>query len=130
MTDEKDKRFPERVLKRYADLVLHHIYQCGGRQRYVPLVEIEDALGLEQPLILHICGTHLLGEVHVAERPPAELEESEEYCSPVDRELMREMFARPHIRIRPDAVRLTQAELISSNKRCRAAKKMKGRRRN
>ena len=130
MTDEENKRFPERVLKRYADLILHHIYQCGGRNRYVPLMEIEDALGLEQPLVLDICRTHLLGEVHVAERPPAELEESEEFCTAVDRELMRELFARPHIRIRPEAVRLTEAELLTSHKKCKAAKKLKGRRRN
>jgi len=130
MTDKNNRSFPERVLKRYADLILRHIYQRDGRRRYVALDEIEDVLGLEQTLILDICRTHLLGEVHVADRPSAELEESEEFCSAMDRELMREMFARPHVRIRPDAVRLTEAELVSSNKRCRAAKKMKGRRRN
>ncbi|MHC4954661.1 MAG: hypothetical protein ACYTGZ_12315 [Planctomycetota bacterium] len=119
MSSQESTRFPERVLKRYAELILRHVYQSGGRERYVRVAEIEDSLGLEQDLILTLCRTRLLGEVHVADRPPSELENDVDYCSPIERQLVRDLFSEPHVRIRPAAVRLTEGELLFRRKKRR-----------
>ena len=116
MSAKKNKRFPTSARKRYADLVLRAVYQGGGAERYVPLHEIEDRLGLEPDLILELCRKHLLGEIHVAWRAPAELVDGAEYQSAVEKQLIRDWFARPHLRIRPDAVRLTEVELVKKKK--------------
>ena len=111
------RRSPKSALKRYAELILRRVYQCRGRNRYVPIAEIEDALGLEQALILHLCRTRLLTELHVADRPRAELEESLECRTPLERHIIREYDAEPHVRVRPDAVRLTEHELLKRSRR-------------
>jgi len=116
-------RFPKRALERYAELLLRHVYQSGGRDRYVPVAEIEDALGLEEHLILEICRTRLLGEVHVSCRLHAEIEESMDTRTPVERRWMTLCFAEPHVRIRPGAVRLTEAELLRLGKKKDGRKK-------
>ncbi|MHC4452211.1 MAG: hypothetical protein ACYS0E_19065 [Planctomycetota bacterium] len=117
MTSKDNKRFPASARKRFADLVLRYVYQSGGRDRFVPLVEIEEELGLEPELILQICRTRLLGEIQIAERLPAELEESVEFHTPVERQLIRNYFAQPHLRVRPDLVRLTADELARRPKK-------------
>ncbi len=124
MSSEELARFPKSALKRYAEIILRHIYQCGGRERYVPVTDIEDALGLEQELILELCRTRLVGEVYVAYRPHAELEESFEF-STLERHLIRDCLTQAHVRIRPGSVRLTERELLRSGK-----KKKKRRRKN
>ncbi|MHC4850337.1 MAG: hypothetical protein ACYTEG_18085, partial [Planctomycetota bacterium] len=68
MTFKEQKRFPVSARKRFADLVLRHVYQSGGRDRFVPLLEIEEDLGLEPELILELCRSRLLGEIQIAER--------------------------------------------------------------
>jgi len=123
MRSQESTRFPKKVLERYAELLLRHVYQCGGRERYVPLAAIEDALGLEAALILTLCRTRLLGEVHVADRLHAEIEESGEFRTPVERHLLRMWMAVPHVRIRPELVRLTPEELIRAGKKHARAKK-------
>ena len=117
MSSQEPTRFPKSVLNRYSEILLRHVYQSGGRERYVPVVEIEDALGLEEELILDLCRTRLRGEVHVADRPPAELEASVDFQTPLDRHWLRLCFSQPHVRIRPDCVRLTQKELLQDDKR-------------
>jgi hypothetical protein len=119
MSSEEPTPFPNRTLKRYAELVLRHIHQSGGRARYVAVDAIEDALGLEEALILELCRTRLRGEVHLAQRLPADLEESVDCRTPVEREVMRLCFSRPHVRIRPAAVRLTAEELLRKGRRRR-----------
>jgi hypothetical protein len=119
-------RFPKRVLERYADLLLHHVYQSGGRKRYVPIAEIEDALGLEPDLILDICRTRLLGEIQVADRLREELEESAEARTAVERHCLRVFLAEPHVRIRPGAVRLTEDELLRLRKKQGRKKRKEG----
>ena len=52
--------------------------------------------------------------VHAA---PVELLESAEYESALEQEIIRECFARPHVRIRPEAVRLTSKELLPPKKK-------------
>ena len=121
-------RFPESALKRYAEIILRHVHQSGGRERYVPVAEIEDALGLEGDLILELCRTRLLGEIHVSCRPHAELEQSVEYRSPLERQWIRDCFSQPHVRIRPGRVRLTECELLK-DRRKRKKRKDKQRRR-
>lgn len=116
-------RLPRRVLKRYADLVLRQIHQAGGRSRYVAVTEIEDALGLEQELVLELCRTRLRGEVHVAERPSAELEEGTEFHTALERVLIRACFAEPHVRIRPAASRLTEGELLAEARKKKQRKR-------
>ena len=113
-------RFPKRVLKRYAELLLRYVYQHGGRERYVPIAEIEEALGLETDLLLEICRTRLLGEIHVMDRLPEELEESFEARTAIERHWLRLCYAAPHVRIRPEAVRLTEAELLPLRKKRKA----------
>lgn len=123
-------RFPKSALKRYAEILLRHVYQCGGRERYVSVAEIEDALGLEEEIILRLCRTRLLGEVHVAHRLPAELEESVECATPSERQWLRCIFSQPHVRIRHASVRLTEDELVKDpEKRKRRKKKRKKKRR-
>ncbi len=122
----ESKRFPERALERYAEILLRHVYRSGGRERYVPVAAIEDALGLEQELILSLCRTRLLGEIHVADRLPAELEECVEARMPVERHWMKLCLSEPHVRIRPGAVRLTAEELMERGQR--RARKRKARR--
>ena len=117
MATHENKRFPKSALKRYAEMVLRHVYQSGGRERYVPVSEIEDAIGLEEELIITLCRTRLMGEVHVADRAPVELLESAEYESALEQEIIRECFARPHVRIRPESVRLTSKELLPTKKK-------------
>ena len=127
MSSSKSRRFPKSVLERYAEILLRHVYQSGGRKRYVAVTEIEDALGLEPELILRLCRTHLLGEIHVAERLPAELEESIECRTPLEREWINAFYSLPHLRIRPGAIRLTEKELLKGGKRRRKEKKRKSR---
>jgi len=105
-------RPPKRVRRRYADLLLRCIHQCGGRDRYVAVEELEDALGLEPELILKLCRTRLRGEVHVAQRPPARLEAAASFSCPLEREWARFFFAEPHVRVRPPATRRTEEELL------------------
>jgi len=119
MSSHEHARFPKRALARYAEILLRHVYQSGGRERYVPLTEIEDALGLEPELILRLCRTRLRGEVHVADRLPAELAESTEYRTPLEREWLQAVYSRPHVRIRPGPVRLTEEELLRGRKKRR-----------
>jgi len=117
MSSHKSARFPASALERYAELLLRHVYQRGGRERYVPVEEIEDALGLEQELILKLCRTRLLGEIQVADRLPEELEEGIEMHTPLERQFVRDYYSRPHLRIRPGPVRLTQEELVRARKK-------------
>lgn len=124
MRFEEQKRFPKKALDRYAEILLRHVYQCGGRERYVPIAAIEDALGLEQELILNLCRTRLLGEVHVADRLHEELEDSVDCRTPFERRLMRLCFSEPHVRIRPGAVRLTEAELLKVERKRRKRKRI------
>ena len=112
MKAKKNKRIPKRALDRYAELLLRHLYQHGGRERYVPVTELEDALGIEPWRILALCRNRLLGEVHVSWRLPEEVERSTDCWSPAEKLVMRSWFPQPHIRIRPDAVRLTEDELV------------------
>ncbi|MFQ5844157.1 MAG: hypothetical protein ACE5JG_04135 [Planctomycetota bacterium] len=123
MSSRESTRFPESALERYAEILLRHVYQSGGRERYVPVAGIEDALGLEHELILELCRTRLLGEVHVADRLPAELEESIECSTPLERQWIRDCLSQPHVRIRPGAVRLTEGELLQNRKKKRAKEK-------
>lgn len=118
-------RFPKRVLERYADLLLRFVYQNGGRERYVPIGEIEDALGLEQELILDICKTRLLGEIHVTVRLREELEDSAEARTAIERHWLKLWLAEPHIRIRPGAVRLTEDELLRLRKKRTGKKRLR-----
>ena len=127
MSLDESARFPKSALKRYAEIILRHIYQCGGRERYVPVAEIEDVLGLEQELILELCRTRLVGEVYVADRPLAELEEGAAYESALERHLIRDCFSQPHVRIRPGCVRLTEQELLRAGKK-RTKRRRKSRR--
>ena len=127
MSLDESARFPKSALKRYAEIILRHIYQCGGRERYVPVAEIEDVLGLEQELILELCRTRLLGEVHVADRPLAELEEGAAYESALERHLIRDCFSQPHVRIRPGCVRLTEKELLRTGKKKKTRRRKKRR---
>ena len=123
MSSHESTHFPKRVLKRYAEILLRHVYQCGGRDRYVSVEDIADTLGLEEELILQLCRTQLLGEIHVADRIPAELQESVEFRTPLERQCARLYFSEPHVRIRPACVRLTQEELLSDRKKRSAKKK-------
>jgi hypothetical protein len=127
MPVHEPSRFPKRVLERYADLLLHHVYQHGGRKRYVPIAEIEDALGLEAELILDICRTRLLGEIHVTDRLRAELEDCAEARTAIERHWLRICLAEPHVRIRPAAVRLTEQELLRLRKKQDKRKRKLGR---
>lgn len=129
MSPKENKRFRGRVLERFADLILRHVYQSGGRERYVPVREIEDELGLEPHLILQLCRSRLLGEIQVAWRAPAELEESVEYQTPVERQIVRDCFSRPHLRVRPELVRLTPEELVKKTKKQRKKEKKNKRKR-
>lgn len=117
MPKKDSTRLSKRVRKRYAELLLRRIHQCGGRDRYVSVEELEDALGLEAELILRLCRTRLRGEVHVAERPPARLMEAEEFQTPVEQAWLRCLFTEPHVRIRPRATRLTEDELVGPKRR-------------
>jgi len=110
-------RFPKRVLKRYAELLLRHVYKSGGRERYVSVAEIEDALGLEPQLILEICRSRLRGEIQVAERLHEDLEDCAEARTAIERHWLRACLAEPHVRIRPPHVRLTEDELLSLGKK-------------
>ncbi|MHC4933011.1 MAG: hypothetical protein ACYTGV_12550 [Planctomycetota bacterium] len=117
MSSHHNTRFPKSALKRYADLILRHVYQNGGRERYVSVQEMEDTLGLEQELILDLCRTRLLGEVQIADRLPDELEDGVECRTPIERQLVRDWFSQPHVRIRPAQVRLTADELLRERKK-------------
>ncbi len=123
MPKKTSKPFTKRVLKRYAEMLLRHIHQCGGRDRYVSVEEIEDALGLEAWLVLRLCRTHLRADVHVARRAPVRLADSGDFQSTLEREWMRCLVAEPHVRIRPCAVRLTEKELLRPKKRPRRSKR-------
>ncbi len=128
MKSPQRARFPKSARKRFAEILLRHVYQCGGRERYVPVVEIEDALGLEPWLILDLARRHLGGEIHVAYRVPAELAESTEFRTALERQWIRDSFSRPHVRIRPECVRLTEEELLEGpTNRRRKRKKQKKR---
>jgi len=117
MHPEESSRFPKRVRKRYAEILLREIHQRGGRERYVPVAELEETLGLEEALILELCRTRLLGEVQIADRLPADVEDSAECRTALEREWLRCLYSRPHVRIRPAAVRLTEEELLRGRKR-------------
>ena len=121
------KRFPKRALKRYAELILRYVYQSGGRDRYVPVAEIEHELGLEPDIILQLCSVRLPGEIQIAYRPPIELEEHSEFQSPLEREWIRDRFACAHLRIRPEVVRLAADELVPDPKRRKKKNKNKRR---
>jgi len=123
----KNTRFPKAALKRYAELVLRQVYQVGGRERYIPLTELEDTLGLERWRILELCRTRLLGEIHVSWRLPAEVEESFECRSPTERLLLRACASQAHVRIRPEHVRLSEEELLHKRKKRKRKKKKKKR---
>jgi len=125
MPTYKHTRFPKSALDRYAEVLLRHVYQAGGRDRYVPVTALEDSLGLESALILRLCRTRLLGELHVADRAPADLEDDTAYRSAIEKQIIREYFARPHVRIRPEAVRLTEDELIRKRRKRKKKKKRK-----
>ncbi len=124
MSSDESARFPKSALKRYTEIILRHIYKCGGRERYVPVTDIEDALGLEQELILELCRTRLVGEVYVADRPHAELEESFE-LSTLERHLIRDCLTQPHVRIRPGCARLTEQELLKAGKKRKKRRRKK-----
>jgi hypothetical protein len=117
MSSFRYMHFPGKIQKRYAELLLRFVYQRGGRERYVPISEIEDALGLEQAWIVWLCRTRLLGEVFVTNRLPADLEESLECRTPVECEYLRLFYSRPHVRVRSSALRLTEEELLSGRKK-------------
>ncbi|MHC4959220.1 MAG: hypothetical protein ACYTGN_12700 [Planctomycetota bacterium] len=125
MSANKPKRLPKGARQRYAQVLLRYVYQHGGRERYIPLEEIENALGLEQWMAFRLCRKHLRGEVHIAHRPPADLEEGEGYRSALERQLIRDCFAKPHVRIRSDAVRFTEEELLRTRKRRKKDRKKK-----
>ena len=112
MSTRNFKRFPRSVLSRYAELILRHVYQAGGRDRYISVLEIEDALGIEAELILELCRTRLYGELYVADRLPAELVEDTEFRTALVREWMWCVYSREHVRVRSPAVRLTEGELV------------------
>ncbi|MEE8107134.1 MAG: hypothetical protein V3T86_16490 [Planctomycetota bacterium] len=101
-TDRVDRRLPHRLDRTFQ----HHV-----------ATELEDALGLEPALIERLCRSRLLGEVHLAQRPPAELENDNEFRTAVERQCIRDWFARPHVRVRPDFVRLTEDELMRRSPR-------------
>ncbi len=126
MSSHEFSRVKSRVLKRYAELLLRAIHQLGGRERYVALVELEDLLGLESDLMVHLCETRLFGEVHVADRVAADLANDTEFRSALERAWIQGCFATPHVRVRPEIVRLTASELLadqsSSKKRKHNAK--------
>jgi hypothetical protein len=127
MTSKENPRFPKSALNRYSELLLRHVYQTGGRERYVPVKEIEDALGLEFELIEELCRTRLLGEIQMNWRLPAELEESVEAHTPLEREWLRDHFSRLHLRIRPEPVRMTEEELLDAcAKRKKKQRKSRG----
>ncbi|MEM8885005.1 MAG: hypothetical protein AAGD14_13115 [Planctomycetota bacterium] len=119
------KRFPRGALKRYAEVLLRQIHQCGGRERYVPLTELEDELGLEPWLILHLCRTKLVGEVHVAYRTPVALDESLAMEGAAEREIIRLCFRWAHVRIRHEAVRWTEDELLQPPRESKKKQKQK-----
>jgi hypothetical protein len=123
MSSQKSTRFPKSALKRYAEIILRHVYQSGGRERYIPVLEMEDTLGLEQELILELCRTRLLGEIQIADRLPDELESGIECQTPFERELARDWFSRPHVRIRPALVRLTADELLREGRKRKGSRK-------
>ena len=127
MCSDESTRFPKSAIKRYTEIILRHIYQCGGRERYVPVADLEDALGLEQELILELCRKQLVGEVYVADRPLAELEQSAAFESAFERHLIRDCFCQPHVRIRPGCARLTEQELLRAGKK-RTKRRRKSRR--
>ncbi|MDH3592998.1 MAG: hypothetical protein OER88_14020 [Planctomycetota bacterium] len=118
MSTPKSMRFPKRVLKRYAEVLLRHIYQCGGDRRFVAVADIEEALGLERALIVRLCRTRLRGEVCVAWRLAADIENSYD-LSALERHLLRCCYTEPHVRIRARAVRLTEGELVRPRKRAK-----------
>jgi hypothetical protein len=106
------RHFPKHARQRFAELLLRQIYELGGTNRYIPVAEIEDTLGLEPELILQLCSTRLLGEIQISDRLPAEVEDSLELTSPVERLWIRQHCSEAHVRIRPAAVRLTETELL------------------
>jgi len=116
-------RCPTSALKRHAEIVLREIHQRGGRSRFVPVAVLEEALGLEQDLILHFCRTKLLGEVLAADRLTEELEKSLGLHSPLERQWIRDCFSLPHVRIRPPVVRLTESGLLKKRKRSKGRRK-------
>jgi len=125
MSANRNTRFPKRAQERFADVVLRQVYQSGGRDRYVPMRELEDALGLEPWRIIELCRTRLRGELHVSWRLPAEVEESVDCFSPVERLVLRACFPQPHVRVRSDAVRLTEEELLEVSRARRKKKHRK-----
>jgi hypothetical protein len=129
MSSHESTRFPKEALARYAEIVLRHVYQSGGRDRFVPVREIEDAVGLEEDLVLELCRTRLLGEIQVADRLPAELEDDDGCRTPLELERLRLWFERPHVRIRPEPVRLTEDELLRGGKEREKRKKKRKKKR-
>ena len=105
------KRFPKGARRRYADLILRHAYNHGGRDRYIPIREVEDALGLEFHVVWDLCEKKLTGEIQLAWRLNKEIEEHYEVTSPVERALLRRHAGEWHIRIRPDVTRWSEDEL-------------------
>lgn len=128
MSSEKSTRLPKSALKRYAEIILRQVYQAGGRERYVPVAELEDELGIEQWRILELCRDRLIGELHVSWRLPTEVEQSGECWGPAERLLWRSCFAQPHVRVRPDHVRLTEGELLRDGSKRKKKKKRKKKR--
>ena len=125
MTSKELARFPKSVRKRYSELLLRHVYQCGGRERYIPVKEIEEELGLEFLVIVELCQKHLVGEIQLTWRVPAEVAESVEGWTPLERQWIRDSFSRMHLRIRPEPVRLTEEELLDADARRKRKRKKK-----
>ena len=107
----KLKRIPKGARRRYAQLILRHAYNAGGRDRYIPIREVEHVLGLEFEIIYDICERKLLSEVQLSWRLSDEIADSYEVSSPLERALLRRHIGEWHLRIRPAAVRWADDEL-------------------
>ena len=125
MTSKESTRFPKSALNRYSELLLRHVYQHGGRKRYVPVKEIEEELGLEFQLIVSLCQTRLLGEIQLTWRVPDEVAESVEGWTPLEQQWVRDCFSRAHLRIRPQPVRMSEEELLDAGKKRKRKRKKK-----
>lgn len=117
---------PTSVRERYADLLLRTIYQLGGRDRYVPFVELEDELGIEPETQYMLISEDLVAELHFALRMPAKLEASLEFATEMEKEDARESYSQPHVRVRPDVARRTIEELTPERSRRKRRWKTRG----
>ena len=108
---------PSSVRERYADLLLRSVYQLGGRDRYVPFLQLEDELGIEPESLYELISEDLVAEVHFALRMPAALEDSLEFATELEKEQARQNFVQPHVRVRPEVARRTLDELAPEPER-------------